>query len=143
MHTSPARGGSAVLEFSHNSLFYMIYFSCVQALPLHFAGARKYRPHVYSAARTGFERQLRGQCLPSDALRRFARSGLAIAPGVIDARVGMMFASLVRTSPPDKNAQMHLRLISTMHPAGKPVAGQAPKIIARRPRISRRGCEMR
>lgn len=81
--------------------------------------------------------------MPSGALRRFACSGLAVALGVIDARSGVMFASLARTSAPDKNAQVHLRLISTMHPAGKPVAGQAPKIVERCPRISRRGCEMR
>jgi hypothetical protein len=30
--------------------------------------------------------------MPSGALRRFARSGLAVAPGVIDAPPGMMFA---------------------------------------------------
>jgi hypothetical protein len=81
--------------------------------------------------------------MPSGALRRFARSGLAVAPGVIDARPGMMFACLARTSPPDKNAQGHLRLISTIHAIGEPLARQAPMIAKQRPRISRRGCEMR
>jgi hypothetical protein len=74
--------------------------------------------------------------MPSGALRRFARSGLTVAPGVIDARPGMMFACLARTSPPDKNAQGHLRLISTMHAIGEPFAKQ-------RLRISRQRCEMR
>jgi hypothetical protein len=136
MHTSPARGGSTVLKFSRNNLFCMIYFSCTQALPLHFAGACKYRPHVNSATRTGFERKFQRHRMPSGALRRFACAGLAVALGAIDARSGVMFASLARTPPPDKNARGYLQLISAMHVTGKPVAGQ-------RPRISRQGCEMR
>lgn len=67
--------------------------------------------------------------MPSDALRRFARSGLAVAPDVIEARSGMTFAGLARTSPLGKNAQGHLRLINAMYPAGEPVAGQALKIV--------------
>jgi hypothetical protein len=55
----------------------------------------------------------------------------------------MMFACLARTSPPDKNAQGHLWLISLMHAIGEPLARQAPMIARQRPRISRRGCEMR
>lgn len=48
---------------------------------------------------------------------------------VIDAREGMTFAGLARTSPLGKNAEGHLRLINAMYPAGEPVAGQALKIV--------------
>ncbi|MFI4923211.1 MAG: M48 family metalloprotease, partial [Burkholderiales bacterium] len=48
---------------------------------------------------------------------------------IINAKPGVTYAELARTSPLGKNAESYLRLLNAQYPSGEPVRGQALKII--------------